>query len=364
MNTNLLRTSMFALACGLLTSACNGGVVPSLPPAQTTGPYPMPQVVTSGVTELSEPVSVARTYDQCASGSSLRIQVQDTNFQSLTSEVKLTVTFKGSVEAKAMDAFKATLEGSLADDYKSSIVDGITHMEGVAFDVKEHTKSEVTFHFKKIKLIGIAESQGVSGDFRFRARIEYVGMESRDVQCPTAQPGTDTITVTPPPQIALTPTITPLPTATPCAVSIGSGLRDRLRRDAALRAALGCPIYPPRGVGLVKQHFQNGIMFWRDDTRKIYVLYNEGTWRVYDDTWDESQPEGGHFTPPPGLSEPKRGFGKVWRDQLGGLNAAIGWGIEEEASVPAMQVQEFENGLAFFNTHGEGFILQRDGVWK
>jgi uncharacterized protein with LGFP repeats len=170
--------------------------------------------------------------------------------------------------------------------------------------------------------------------------------------------------------------VTPLPTATPaplavftvtpppCPVSIGDGLRDRLDRDAALRGALGCPIGPPRETTLAEQRFENGVMFWRADTRHIYVLDRAGTWAVYDDTWTEAEREGDYFAPPPGLIEPKRGFGKVWRDQLGGPNAVIGWAIEEEASLPEMQTQAFEQGIAFFNASGEVYILQASGVWR
>ena len=67
-------------------------------------------------------------------------------------------------------------------------------------------------------------------------------------------------------------------------------------------------------------------MFWRDDTRQIYVLYNDGTWQEFPDTWTEDEPEyscPADDTPSTTPPTPRRGFGKVWctepgvRDRLG-----------------------------------------------
>ena len=45
-----------------------------------------------------------------------------------------------------------------------------------------------------------------------------------------------------------------------------------------------------------------------------------------------AQPEGGTETPPaPNLFAPKRGFGKVWREQAG-VKAKIGWATTGEES--------------------------------
>jgi len=48
----------------------------------------------------------------------------------------------------------------------------------------------------------------------------------------------------------------------------------------------------------------------------IFVLYTSGnSWEVYADTWNSTEPDSDPaITPPEGLAQPIRGFGKVWRN--------------------------------------------------
>ena len=83
---------------------------------------------------------------------------------------------------------------------------------------------------------------------------------------------------------------------------------------------------------LVMQSYQNGFMLWRGDTHKIYVLYQDGSYQVFDDTWTEDQPyDSGEQPPSEGLLLPNRGFGKVWTDQAG-VRDRLGWAISVENS--------------------------------
>jgi len=104
-------------------------------------------------------------------------------------------------------------------------------------------------------------------------------------------------------------------------------------------------------------------MLWRKETLQIYVLSDAGRWSVYGDTWDETQPLSGGYTAPPGLFEPKRGFGKVWREKLGGPDAALGWAVEEERGVDG-EGQDFARGIAFTDGQREVFVLLNDKTWK
>ncbi len=104
-------------------------------------------------------------------------------------------------------------------------------------------------------------------------------------------------------------------------------------------------------------------MLWRKETLQTYVLSEAGRWSVYGDTWDETQPISGGYTAPPGLFEPMRGFGKVWREKLGGPDAALGWAIEEERGVNG-EGQDFARGIAFTDGQGEVFVLLNDKTWK
>ena len=76
-------------------------------------------------------------------------------------------------------------------------------------------------------------------------------------------------------------------------------------------------------------------MFWVQPGNQIWVMLvtgeGSGEWRVYDDTFveeetAESDPE---LTPPAGFEQPRRGFGKLWRENPE-LREALGWAITPE----------------------------------
>ena len=162
-----------------------------------------------------------------------------------------------------------------------------------------------------------------------------------------------------------TPPPSPTPTRaavmpTPCAVApvrfstIWADRRDRL----------GCPAEAEREVLLAEEAFEWGRMFWRGDRREIYVLYDDHTWRAFDDTWQEGQPEDDpNLTTPPGFFQPKRGFGKVWREELGGPASRIGWAREEERGFTGV-VQAFDGGTILWSNLGTAYILYADGSWE
>ncbi|MCB0046841.1 MAG: hypothetical protein KDD92_15560 [Caldilineaceae bacterium] len=102
-------------------------------------------------------------------------------------------------------------------------------------------------------------------------------------------------------------------------------------------------------VSVVVQPFEHGLMIWREDSSQIYALW-EGAdgqhWRVVDDTFAEGEPElDPALSPPGGLLQPERGFGKVWR-QDPGLRDALGWALVRESPDQAF-IQPFERGLMF-----------------
>lgn len=69
------------------------------------------------------------------------------------------------------------------------------------------------------------------------------------------------------------------------------------------------------------------------------------------------------LTPPEGLSQPVRGFGKVWREQLGRPQAEVGWALERERGYE-MLVQPFDGGQMFAGAEGEVFVLYTDETWE
>lgn len=58
-----------------------------------------------------------------------------------------------------------------------------------------------------------------------------------------------------------------------------------------------------------------------------------------------------------------RGFGKVWREQLGGPQARIGWATDKERGFYS-QVLAFERG-EMLHAEGRVYVLYRDSVtWR
>ena len=183
-----------------------------------------------------------------------------------------------------------------------------------------------------------------------------------DTPVPTDTPApTPTELPTPlPVSVVATPTPAPALAADPCDQSLTG-------QDAQLAEqfpALGCPEGSPNFVYLAQQPFQNGRMIWREDNATIYVLYNDGVWHSFEDTFEEGQPETDpNIVAPEGLFQPARGFGKVWREKLGGPDAAVGWATLPEQGVNA-SVQAWENGLLFSFGIPERYVLFDDGRWE
>src|SRR5690606_27384742 len=117
---------------------------------------------------------------------------------------------------------------------------------------------------------------------------------------------------------------------------------------AEIREGLGCALSGATSASSAYQTFQNGAMVWLSSLGSppqpaIYVLYNNGTYQRLNDTFQEGvDPESGGNTPPEGLTEPVRGFGKVWRDTPG-VRDGLGWATSGEIGGSA-QVQLFERG--------------------
>jgi hypothetical protein len=115
---------------------------------------------------------------------------------------------------------------------------------------------------------------------------------------------------------------------------------------------IGCPTEAAETpVGIAIEHFEHGTMVWveRDEGRPmIYVLFEDGSYEGYEDTWEEGQPASHGQTPPPGLYEPVRGFGKLWYENTGArIRARLGWATDPEAGGTGAR-QAFFNGLMVY----------------
>ena len=190
-------------------------------------------------------------------------------------------------------------------------------------------------------------------------------------------------TAPPPTATPLPPTPTPVPPTPTCALPADAQLAP-----AWDRTRLGCPAAGSAITWAAWEPFERGYMLWRSDTDSVYVLnmqdgtnLSTGTWQLWTEKWDGSNPDGIGLSPPPGLYEPVRGFGWLWRTYLGGPGSQVGWAREEEKGFCA-NMQPFESGLVFgsstvtscqdelFNwaTHPSFtpmlFALYGDGTWR
>jgi hypothetical protein len=182
-----------------------------------------------------------------------------------------------------------------------------------------------------------------------------------------------------PPTHTLPPSPTPPPThtsppPTPACSFAAQGLFAGLWQT--YRGRLGCPLHPqPKAIQDAEQAFQNGHMFWRADNDAAYVVYEQGSRsgeaQAFSGMWSAGDPEYScPGSPPPGLVQPKRGFGAVWCT-LGGSSAAIGWGLAEEVGFgPGYGdplVQDFERGVILRDsdgtTTGRAYVIFSDGTF-
>jgi hypothetical protein len=122
-------------------------------------------------------------------------------------------------------------------------------------------------------------------------------------------------------------------------------------------------------------------MFWVEPTKQIWVLVVEGpghgAWTVYEDTFEEGQPESDpSIVPPTPLLQPMRGFGKLWRDNPE-VRDELGWAETPEFGYvsnyeyhPGGEVVdgEYVPGPGYhvlFSLYDEAFRFnEEDGTWQ
>jgi hypothetical protein len=148
-----------------------------------------------------------------------------------------------------------------------------------------------------------------------------------------------------------------------CTVTPALGFGKVWTGNPTVRDGLGCPTDVEKGIRSSEQTFQNGYMFWREDLRRIYVLYNNHTWQTFTDTWEQGDPEyDPSIVPPAGFYQPKLGFGKVWREQPG-VRDNLGWATMQERGLWA-SIEPFEEGLMIWSDVKGIFVLYNDGTWE
>jgi hypothetical protein len=132
-------------------------------------------------------------------------------------------------------------------------------------------------------------------------------------------------------------------------------------REFAQRFAL-LPFDWPVSFQGADQAFQRGRMIWREDKKRIYVLYDDNTWADYEDTFNyDTDPISTGLQSPAGLQEPAYGFGEVWREQVG-VRDGLGWATDGEQAYQGA-IQRLAWGQKLWAREGV-YLLRDDGTWE
>jgi hypothetical protein len=144
-----------------------------------------------------------------------------------------------------------------------------------------------------------------------------------------------------------------------CALQPTGGFGTLYFNNAALNGLIGCVVGGPNTVSSAMQNFERGNMVWLNGP--IYVLYADGRFQRYDDTFNAAvDPERGGENPPSGLIEPIRGFGKIWRNNPDVRNG-LGWGTTQESGGSAV-MQRFDRGWMIDLTQRSDILILIEDV--
>lgn len=120
-----------------------------------------------------------------------------------------------------------------------------------------------------------------------------------------------------------------------------------------------CPSAPAQLSTQAEQTFERGRMIWVAALDRVYVVFEDGRtpgWAQYPDDFDEGEPESDPaLSPPPGLLQPVRGFGLVWRENAR-VRDRLGWATSPEVAFEGMyQFDSIEPSVA------TSYVRMRDG---
>jgi serine/threonine protein kinase len=160
-----------------------------------------------------------------------------------------------------------------------------------------------------------------------------------------------------PPPPTTTPTETSTP-AFPCSLAPHLAFREWLAIPGQLDR-IGCPTDGAATSPALVQQFEHGQMIWRQDRYWIYVVYDDGTWEVLEDTWEEGDlPFDPELTPPAGMHQPLGRLGKVWREQPR-VRERLGWAMADEMTFTGI-FQPFEKGELIAQPPEQMYVLLED----
>jgi LysM repeat protein len=107
------------------------------------------------------------------------------------------------------------------------------------------------------------------------------------------------------------------------------------------------------------ENFEGGRVYWyaavpasSDPRGTLYVIYNDGTWETFVDTWSEGQTTSDpNIVPPPDRYQPVRGIGKLWRENTE-VRSRLGWAYEPESAFAGRRQGPTVNTPYIYIDHG------------
>ena len=198
----------------------------------------------------------------------------------------------------------------------------------------------------------------------------------QDVQTGQPPPPTPTFTPTPYPTFpatAIAPTrsaVTATPTQTVVANCVNvapvSFVPFQQRVQKLSIALLGCARErESESEQFAYQPLERGFMLddYRDaNAKKVYVFFPDGTYKIYDDTFQDGQEDKICDAPvTKNLWRPKRGFGSVWCNVP--EVQALGGGLVQEHNI-VLTHQAFGNAMLWHIPERGAIVLWNDGTWQ
>jgi hypothetical protein len=111
------------------------------------------------------------------------------------------------------------------------------------------------------------------------------------------------------------------------------------------------------------QQFEHGVMIWSGSQNAVYVIYESKKaprWAQYPDTWKDGLPDSDpSLVPPPGMLQPVRGFGLIWRGKRG-VRDRLGWAIGAEMPFQGNFQLDTDGNRYLEGAHGEVYMLSYD----
>lgn len=207
------------------------------------------------------------------------------------------------------------------------------------------------------ELATFAATYTVPPTIPYETAIALLTLSPRATSTGTQSGDGDNVIVLPsPPGGAVTPG------TTACAFAPPGGFGTIFLSDPTIAQQIGCPLSATVTTQpSAYQTFERGWMAWVSGMPgvpgTIYPFFNIGVYQSYTDTYSPGvDPESGGETPPPGLLEPVRGFGKVWRT-IPDVRANLGWATAQEIGATSTMLA-FERGMMLhLTTRGDVLIL-------